>query len=96
MNPENQRQEIVESKAALEGLLHEEVRYFCYPSGDYDETVVDLVRKAGYEAALTCDRGAATPGDNPFALPRKAVSFGDSLIGFFWKLHMKHKKKLSR
>jgi peptidoglycan/xylan/chitin deacetylase (PgdA/CDA1 family) len=92
MNPENQRQEIVESKIALEGLLHEKVRYFCYPSGDYDEMVVDLVRRAGYEAALTCDRGAATPDENPFALPRKAVSFGDSLIGFFWKLHMKHKK----
>ena len=89
-------EEIKDSKSALEHLLDEEVKYFCYPSGDYDEAVVNIVREAGYEAALTCDRGAATPADNPFTLPRKAVSFGDSLIGYFWKLHMKHKKKFSK
>jgi len=91
---ERQRQEIRESKSVLEDLLNTEIRYFCYPSGDYDEAVVDMVREAGYEAALTCDRGAATPADNPLTLPRKAVSFGDSLIGYFWKLHMKHKRKV--
>jgi peptidoglycan/xylan/chitin deacetylase (PgdA/CDA1 family) len=89
-----QKREIAESKSALEDLLNEQVSYFCYPSGDHDEAVVDMVREAGYEAALTCDRGAATPGDGPLTLPRKAVSFGDSLIGYFWKLHMKHKKKM--
>lgn len=91
---ERQRQEINESKSALEDLLTTEIRYFCYPSGDYDKAVVDMVREAGYQAALTCDRGAATPDDTPLTLPRKAVSFGDSLIGYFWKLHMKHKKKV--
>ncbi|HDZ23716.1 MAG TPA: polysaccharide deacetylase family protein [Desulfobacteraceae bacterium] len=91
---ERQKQEIGGSKSALEDLLGEGVKYFCYPSGDYNEAVVDLVKDAGYEAALTCDRGAATPLDNPLALPRKAISFGDSLIGYFWKLHMKHKRKL--
>lgn len=91
---ERQKREIAESKSALEELLHEQVNYFCYPSGDYDEAVIDLVRDSGYEAALSCDRGAATPFDNHLTLPRKAVSFGDSLIGYFWKLHMKHKRKV--
>ncbi|MBW2096125.1 MAG: polysaccharide deacetylase family protein [Deltaproteobacteria bacterium] len=91
---QSQKREIAESKSALEDLLNEKISYFCYPSGDYDEAVVDLVREAGYEAALTCDRGATTPFDNPLILPRKAISFGDSLIGYFWKLHMKHKKKV--
>lgn len=91
-----QRREIRESKFALENLVNEEIKYFCYPNGDYDDGVVDCTREAGYKAALTCDRGAATPIENPFVLPRKAISFGDSLIGYFWKLHMKHKKKLQR
>lgn len=89
-----QKREIADSKSALENLLNEKVRYFCYPSGDYDESVIDAVKTAGYEAALTCDRGSASPADNPLTLPRKAISFGDSLAGYFWKLHMKNKRKL--
>lgn len=91
-----QRREIWDSKFELENLLNEEIKYFCYPNGDYDEEVVECAREAGYKAALTCDRGAATPIENPLLLPRKAISFGDSLIGYFWKLHMKHKKKLQK
>jgi hypothetical protein len=26
-------------------------------------------------------------------LPRKAISWGDNLVGFAWKLHMKHERK---
>ncbi len=96
IDPERQAREIAESKSALEDLLGEEVTSFCYPAGDYDEKVVKLVREAGYKAALTCDRGAATPGEDPLKLPRKAISFGDSLIGYFWKLHMKHRKKIQK
>lgn len=91
-----QAREILDSKRVLEELLGQEVKYFCYPVGDYDNDVVALVRDAGYEAALTCDRGAATSAEDPFMLPRKAISFGDSLMGYFWKLHMKHKKKLAK
>ena len=86
-------EEIKDSKSALEDLLGEEVQYFCYPSGDYDAGVAEAVKDAGYAAALTCDRGSATVFDDPLTLPRKAISFGDSLVGFFWKLHVKHKKK---
>jgi len=94
LDPSALEQEIKGSKSYLESLLGQEIPYFCYPSGIYDEAVVAKVREAGYKAALTCDRGAATRFDDPLLLPRKAISFGDSLIGYFWKLHMKHKKKL--
>jgi len=87
------RREIEDSKALLERLLGEEVRYFCYPSGDLDARVAAEVRAAGYRAALTCIRGSAGRADDPLLLPRKAISYGDSLAGFFWKLHMKHGKK---
>jgi peptidoglycan/xylan/chitin deacetylase (PgdA/CDA1 family) len=94
ISPLQQTEEIVRSKADLEDLLGEGIRYFCYPNGDFDDDVAAMVRKAGYTAALTCIRGSATPSDNVFALPRKAISYGDSLVGYFWKLHMKHKKKV--
>jgi hypothetical protein len=52
------------------------------------------VKATAYTAALTCICGSATSADNPWLLPRKAISFGDSLIGVFWKLHLNHKKKI--
>jgi len=87
------QREIADSKAILESVLGTPVVHFCYPYGDFDRRVADLVREAGYESGLTCIRGAATVEDSVFSLPRKAVSYGDSLIGYLWKLHIKNKKK---
>lgn len=88
-----QRDQIFRSKAALEDLLGEEVRHFCYPYGDYGRRTRDLVEVAGYASASTCRRGAAHNAPNRFEIPRKAISFGDNLLGYFWKLHMKHVSK---
>lgn len=88
--------EVGESKRRLEALLGAPVPHFCYPSGDYDAAVRETVRAAGYRAALTCIRGAANHAANPFEIPRKAISYGDNLVGFFWKLHMKHLPKERR
>ena len=87
------RREVLESKRKLETLLEEEVAYFCYPYGDFDEQVVATVREAGYEAALSCTRASAFGPEDPLRLPRKAISYGDSLAGFFWKIHMKNIRK---
>lgn len=86
--------EVADSKAQMEALLGETMEFFCYPYGDYDERVVDAVKQAGFRGALSCIRGSAVPGDeDPFQLPRKAISFGDTLPGFWWKLHVKNRKK---
>jgi peptidoglycan/xylan/chitin deacetylase (PgdA/CDA1 family) len=88
-----QRNEIFGSKAALEDLLGAEVPDFCYPCGLCDQRSRDLVEEAGYRTGLTCIRGAANTSHNPFDLTRKAISYGDNLIGFMWKVHMKHERK---
>ncbi|EAR20429.1 polysaccharide deacetylase family protein [Nitrococcus mobilis Nb-231] len=89
-----QRDQIFRSKAVLEELLAEEVRHFCYPYGDYGRQTRELVEEADYASALTCLRGAANTAPNRFEIPRKAISFGDNLVGYFWKLHMKHQRKV--
>lgn len=86
--------ELGDSKALLEDLLGHEVAHFCYPFGRYNEAARDAVGEAGYRTALTCIRGDANEADNPLEIPRKAISYGDSLAGVFWKLHMKRHKKL--
>lgn len=85
--------EIADSKAALEQSLGEAVDFFAYPYGDYNPAVRDAVAQAGYQAAVTCSRGLANTAPNPFEIPRKAIAYGDSLVGFFWKLAVKNRRK---
>lgn len=53
---EAQRQ-IEESKLYLEALLGRSVPMFCYPFGRYNEPVEELVKRAGFIGARTCDPG---------------------------------------
>jgi len=89
----SQRAELASSKAALEDLLGAQVRHLCYPFGSFNLDTVTGACEAGYVSATTCLRGAATRLDHPLALPRKAISFGDNLIGYLWKLGFKHAPK---
>lgn len=93
LSPEKVRQEVENSKAVLEDLLGEEVGFFAYPYGDYSPMVRDMVETVGYKAALTCSRGVANTAPNPYEIPRKAISYGDSLLGFIWKLAVKNRLK---
>ncbi|HEU0196201.1 MAG TPA: polysaccharide deacetylase family protein [Nevskiaceae bacterium] len=87
------RHEILDSRRALEDLLGRPVVHFCYPYGSHDPATLDVAAEAGYAGAVTCQRGAATRAFDVLALPRKAISFGDNVIGFAWKLHMKDRPK---
>ncbi len=87
------REEVTGSKTVIEDKLGLTVSHFCYPYGNHDLAALHAVAAAGYVSAVTCQRGAATPDFDPLALPRKGVSFGDSIMRFAWKLHMKNEPK---
>ena len=55
MSDEELQQEIVESKNILERELGESIDYFTYPAGKHDDRVKELVKEAGYVAALAMD-----------------------------------------
>jgi D-inositol-3-phosphate glycosyltransferase len=61
--------EIAQSKAYLEEILQREVTAFCYPYGDYNDAVKDLVKKHGYRLARTTKRYAFALSYDLFALP---------------------------
>ena len=86
-------EEIHRSRSLLRELTGLEIQDFCFPYGSYDRRCLEAVRRAGYRSSVTCVRGAAYPGDDPYQLPRKAVSYGDSLAGFLWKIHCKNRRK---
>ena len=85
--------EVHQGKVDLEKLLGQAVEHFCYPYGNYSLEVIRTVQEAGFSSAVTCLRAAANPRFDPRELPRKAISYGDSLLGFWWKLMFKNRPK---
>jgi peptidoglycan/xylan/chitin deacetylase (PgdA/CDA1 family) len=66
------------SRLILRHRFHQPVRFFCYPVGAFDAPVVAMVRRAGYVGAVTTAGGLATPGGDPYAMPRIRVDGGES------------------
>lgn len=75
--------EIVESKATLENIIGKPVISLCYPSGKYNENVVNLAKEAGYKYATTTNSGIGK-FISPLELNRYRVS-SSSNIGAFIK-----------
>ena len=64
--------EIVESQATINKHLTTPCSAFCYPNGDYNEEIKEIVRRH-YTCALTTQNGAVKPGDGLFALKRIGI-----------------------
>ena len=71
------------SKEAIEERTGETVRFFCYPSGHYDELAIQVLRSAHYWAAVTTRQGADHSTDGLFELERIRIHgyyTGENLI----------------
>jgi peptidoglycan/xylan/chitin deacetylase (PgdA/CDA1 family) len=64
------KEEITASKKRLEDLLGRPIAHFCYPYGDWNEPVRDLVVEAGYLTACTTRFGVNTRATSTFTLNR--------------------------
>ncbi len=66
--------EIADSKMALESLLNEPVSLFAYPNGkpgtDYCGKHAEMVRQAGFAAAVSTASGVSSAATDVFQLPR--------------------------
>ncbi len=67
------QEEILASKKKLEDTFGVSVEDFCYPYGDWNEAVRDLVMEAGYRSACTTDYGINSPTIPFWALRRITV-----------------------
>jgi len=85
--------ELAGSKTELEALIGAPVTQFCYPYGDLDTRVAAAVRRAGFEAATTTQRGRAKPGDDSMLLSRVLVSGSTMLYLFMLKLLTRYEDK---
>ncbi|MBA4328758.1 MAG: polysaccharide deacetylase [Polaromonas sp.] len=78
--------EMTQDKAALEDLLGQPVRHFCYPYGEYAPAHVAMAREAGFETVTTTRRGRSAVGGDLLELPRVPVVRSTSLPVFWLKV----------
>ncbi|WP_003540435.1 polysaccharide deacetylase family protein [Desulfotomaculum nigrificans] len=87
VSPEEARWQIEESKRVLEQGLKKPVNVFAYPYGSHNDQVAELVKEAGFRAAVTTELGLAKDSQNPFKLPRVRVTGHYSNEKFIEELH---------
>jgi peptidoglycan/xylan/chitin deacetylase (PgdA/CDA1 family) len=68
--------EVAVARTVLQQRYHVPVKWFCYPSGHYDATVIAAVKAAGYEGSTTVVPGWAHPEDDRYRLHRLRVLGG--------------------
>jgi peptidoglycan/xylan/chitin deacetylase (PgdA/CDA1 family) len=74
--------EIVKSKMKIEELIGKEVTFFAYPNGtylDFNNEIIEILKKAGYEAAFTTIPGGNRHSDSQDIFSLKRISAGQSL-----------------
>ena len=86
LDPGAANREIFGSKADLETLIDKPVDMFAFPYGDYNETVVETARSAGYRFVFSTQPGLIDPGDLRILRSRIAVDPSDSQLEFWLKL----------
>jgi peptidoglycan/xylan/chitin deacetylase (PgdA/CDA1 family) len=86
VSPDRVGEEVRGSKTDLEALTGREVLHFCYPYGEFDDGVLEVVRGAGFQSATTVHRARARPQDDPYRLPRVQVRQQDPLGRFLLKV----------
>lgn len=77
--------QLIESKETLESLLQQEITSFCYPYGAESLEARHWVQEAGYQVAVTTERGLATHEDDRYALPRVNILRSTHLLHFLRK-----------
>lgn len=82
LDPEALHTELTGSRTDIEEKLGGSVRVLCYPSGSYDDVVVDAARAAGYALAVTTTPGKELDPGSPLALPRMLVPASASMETF--------------
>jgi peptidoglycan/xylan/chitin deacetylase (PgdA/CDA1 family) len=78
LDPTQLSGQIATARQTLRSRYGVPVNWFSYPSGDYDATVIEAVRAAGYVGATTVNPGWASSHQDPYRLPGLVVAAGTS------------------
>ncbi|MGH2834817.1 MAG: polysaccharide deacetylase family protein [Solirubrobacteraceae bacterium] len=78
ISPTELHEQVFVAREQLQSRYHVPVIWFCYPSGHYDQSVVEAVKSAGFVGSTTVVPGWASPAGDSYRLPRLRVLGGTS------------------
>ncbi len=81
LDAEQLHYQVAVARETLQRRYHVPVNWFCYPSGDYDSTVLAAVKAAGFTGSTTVVPGWAHTSDDPYRLHRLRVLGGTTGTG---------------
>lgn len=78
-------QQISDNKQYLESILGQKITSFAYPNGkpgkDYTQQTIELVKRAGYEYAVSTHEGVASSATDKYQVPR-FTPWRNNKVGF--------------
>lgn len=88
-SPANATQEAVQSKKDLEKITGKPVIHFSYPSGQFDENSIKIIKSLGYISSVTTIEGTVHSNGSALNLSRVRVSGNTTMEKFREKLEKK-------
>lgn len=75
------RKEIIESKKILEDKIGEKVVSFCYPYGEYNSQIIEIVKEAGYLGAVVTPPSGRCE-NSIYTIRRAGIYSADTILSF--------------
>ena len=82
---EQAREEVQASKKSLEDTFGVAIEHFCYPYGDWNPRIRDLVREAGYRTACTITPGINDANTDQWSLRRLLARYQSRSPRAVWR-----------
>ena len=83
LRKEDAKEEISKSKFMLENKLGNKVNYFSYPSGGYNQNIIQSVKDCGYKVAFKDRMHFDKENNNPYSIGRVSVDQSNENIDEF-------------
>jgi peptidoglycan/xylan/chitin deacetylase (PgdA/CDA1 family) len=87
---EEAKREIEESKKVVNELMGSGVCAFCYPYGEYNRDILNLVKECGFSCAFSVNPGINYQGQSLFEIKRIDVLWQDNFSSFKYKITDKY------
>lgn len=86
ISEEKAKEEIFISKKIIEDKIGKEVKFFCYPYGEFNEKIIEMVKMAGYKGAVVTPKKFSNFKSHPFNLRRVGIYGHNNFFTFKFKI----------
>jgi peptidoglycan/xylan/chitin deacetylase (PgdA/CDA1 family) len=86
LSEEAMRNSVLRSKKLLELWIGQKVEYFAYPNGNYDNTIIKVLKETGFLCGLTTRFSPWERGESQYTIPRIGIGRYDSFNIFKAKI----------